>query len=154
MQLSQPHIEVSIATQTLELWEGRRLLKQWPCSTSRFGIGFTEGSNKTPLGAFRVAEKHGADGGHHTIYKGRAPVGEWSPTDRTEEDLILCRILWLEGLEDRNANTKGRYIYIHGTNQEHHIGRPGSHGCVRMRNADVAELFDLAAVGTPVWIGE
>lgn len=154
MQLSQTRIEVTIGTQTLALWDGTRLVKQWPCSTSKFGIGFAEGSNRTPLGAFRVVEKHGADAPLHTIFKARIPVGEWNPENKTTDDLILARILWLEGTELRNANTQQRYIYIHGTNEEKTIGQRGSHGCVRMRNADVAALYAIVAVGTPVWIGE
>jgi lipoprotein-anchoring transpeptidase ErfK/SrfK len=154
MQLSQPRLEVSVATQTLGLWDGTRLVKQWPCSTSTFGLGFEEGSNRTPLGAFRIAEKHGAGASLGAIFKSRKPVGEWTPGAPTDEDLVLARILWLEGCEERNANTKARYIYIHGTNGEPQIGQPASHGCVRMRNADVVELFDLVGVGTPVWIGE
>lgn len=154
MQLSQPRLEVSIATQTLSLWDGRRLVKQWPCSTSKFGIGFEPGSNRTPLGSFRVMEKHGAGMPQRTIFKSRRPIGEWSPDAPTADDLILSRILWLEGCEERNANTKERYIYIHGTNGEPQIGQRASHGCVRMRNTDVAELFDIASVGMPVWIGE
>ena len=154
MQLSQPRIEVTIGTQMLALWDGSRLVKQWPCSTSKFGIGFTEGSNRTPLGAFRVAEKHGDGMSQRTVFKARVPVGEWNPVQKTDGDLIVSRILWLEGCEARNANTKQRYIYIHGTNEEHKVGQVGSHGCVRMRNADVAELFDIVAVGAPVWIGE
>lgn len=155
MELSQPRIEVSIATQTLSLWDGSRRVKTWPCSTSKFGIGFREGSNQTPLGAFRVAEKHGAGAPPHTIFKSRQPAGEWRAADgRGEDDLILARIIWLEGLEARNANTRGRFIYIHGTNGEHLVGQRGSHGCVRLRNADVIELFDLVPEGTPVWIEE
>ena len=154
MQLSQPRIEVSVGTQTLGMWDGTRLVKQWPCSTSKFGIGFREGSNQTPLGAFRVAEKHGEGMSQRTVFKARVPVGEWNPADPSTDDLIVSRILWLEGAEERNANTKDRYIYIHGTNEERRIGQTGSHGCVRMRNADVAELFDAAPVGTPVWIGQ
>jgi lipoprotein-anchoring transpeptidase ErfK/SrfK len=154
MQLLRPRIEISIATQTLALWDGTRLVKQWPCSTSKFGIGFREGSNQTPLGAFRVAEKHGEGMNEHTIFKARVPVGELDPKHPAEGDLIVSRILWLEGGELRNANTKGRYIYIHGTNEEGRIGQTGSHGCVRMRHADVARLFDEVPVGTPVWIGE
>jgi lipoprotein-anchoring transpeptidase ErfK/SrfK len=69
-----------------------------------------------------------------------------------EDDLIMSRVLWLDGLEPENANTFDRYIYIHGTNHEESIGQPASHGCVRMRNADVAELFDLVEVGTEVVI--
>lgn len=154
MQLSHPRIEVTIGTQTLALWDGARLVKQWPCSTSKFGIGFREGSNQTPLGAFRVAEKFGDGLSQRTVFKARVPVGEWNPDHVTSDDLIVSRILWLEGCEPRNANTKARYIYIHGTNEEHKVGQRGSHGCVRLRNADVAELYDIVAVGTPVWIGE
>jgi len=154
MQLSQPRIEVSIGTQTLGLWDGSRLLRQWPCSTSKFGIGFRAGSNQTPLGAFRVAEKHGAGLAQRTVFKARVPVGEWDPAQGAEGDLIVARILWLEGVEPRNANTKDRYIYIHGTNEEGRVGQTGSHRCVRMRNADVMELFEAVPVGAPVWIEE
>ena len=154
MTLIHPRIEITIGTQTLALCDSHRVVKQWPCSTSKFGIGFREGSNCTPLGAFRVVEKHGAGATLHTIFKARVPVGEWSPAHKTGDDLILARILWLEGIEERNANTQSRYIYIHGTNDEQTIGQRGSHGCVRMRNADVVELFDIVAAGTPVWIRE
>jgi lipoprotein-anchoring transpeptidase ErfK/SrfK len=154
MQLSQLRLEVSIATQTLSLWDGPRLVKQWPCSTSKFGVGFAPGSNKTPLGAFRVMEKHGDGMPRRTIFKSRKPVGEWAPGTPTDEDLILSRILWLEGCEERNANTKERYIYIHGTNGEPQIGQRASHGCIRLRNADVEELYNTVGVGTAVWIGE
>ena len=145
-------LEVSISTQRISLWQGGRRLAEWPCSTSMFGIGFTEGSNRTPVGAFVVKEKHGDGAAPCTIFKARQPVGLWTPDMQTPEDLVLTRILWLDGLEERNANTYQRYIYIHGTNDERGIGRPGSHGCVRMRNADVMELFDQVPVGTPVWI--
>jgi lipoprotein-anchoring transpeptidase ErfK/SrfK len=154
MQLSQPRLEVSVATQTMSLWDGRRLVKQWPCSTSKFGIGFAPGSNRTPLGAFRVAEKHGAGASERTVFMSRRPVGHWSPERPTSDDLILSRILWLEGCEERNANTKERYIYIHGTNGEPQIGQRASHGCIRLKNTDVVEVFDIADVGMPVWIGE
>lgn len=154
MLLSRPRLEVSIATQTMNLWDGWRLVKSWPCSTSKFGIGFEEGSFKTPLGHFRIAEKHGEGAGQHTIFKARQPVGEWHPGQGEGEDLILGRILWLEGGEQRNANTLGRYVYIHGTNGEDKIGQPASHGCIRLRNADVVELYDLVQVGTPVWVNE
>lgn len=152
MQAPPLHLEVHIGSQTLSLVEGTRCLRQWPCSTSKFGIGFTEGSNKTPLGRFEIREKHGDGAPSGTIFKARQPVGLWQPGQETREDLVLTRILWLHGLERRNANTFQRYIYIHGTNDEHSIGRPASHGCVRLRNADVIELYDLAPVGMEVWI--
>ena len=99
-------------------------------------------------------EKHGAGMPLRTIFKSRKAEGEWDRDARTDDDLILSRILWLEGCEERIANTKARYIYIHGTNGEPQIGQRASHGCIRLRNADVAELHDLVGVGTPVWIGE
>ena len=154
MNLTQPRLEVSVATQRLTLWEGFRQVKSWPCSTSKFGLGYTEGSNKTPLGGFVVKEKHGDNAALGTIFKARQPVGLWTPDQVTDDDLILSRILWLEGMEKRNANTFQRYIYIHGTNDERHIGRPASHGCVRLKNRDVVELYELTPIGTQVWISE
>lgn len=106
---------------------------------------------KTPLGRFCIAEKIGAGLPIETAFKSRKPVRVSARLLR-EDDLIMSRILWLDGSEPDNANSYGRYIYIHGTNHEEEIGRPASHGCVRMRNADVAELFDLVEVGTEVVI--
>lgn len=154
MKPAHPRIEVSIGTQRLRLFDGPHLVHEWSCSTSKFGLGFTEGSNKTPLGSFIVIEKHGDGAECGTIFKSRQPVGLWQPGMETKTDLVLTRILWLQGLEGRNANTYKRYIYIHGTNDENSIGRPASHGCVRMRNKDVIELFDIVPEGTPVWINE
>ena len=146
-------IEVSISTQRLEFWDGTRLIKAWPCSTSKFGIGFVEGSNKTPLGQFIVKEKHGDGAEPRTIFKARKPVGMWQG-EKLVDDLVLTRILRLEGLEARNANSFDRYIYIHGTNDEDRIGQRASHGCVRLRNDEMIELYDLVAEGTEVWISE
>ncbi|MDB6073496.1 MAG: hypothetical protein JWO89_1136 [Verrucomicrobiaceae bacterium] len=146
-------LEVSIATQRLQLWDGARLVKEWPVSTARAGVGFKEGSLRTPVGQFRIREKHGAGAPSGTIFKSRQPAGLWQG-ERLDDDLVLTRILRLEGLEARNANTFDRYIYIHGTNDEPGIGRPGSHGCVRLRNDDMIDLYDLVPEGTEVWIGE
>jgi len=88
-----------------------------------------------------------------TIFVGRIPLQPDDPLPPTE-DLVLSRILWLDGLESHNANTRNRFIYIHGTRHEDKIGEPDSHGCIRMRNADVVELFDLVDVDTPVTIRE
>ncbi|HAL71100.1 MAG TPA: murein L,D-transpeptidase [Verrucomicrobiales bacterium] len=154
VNLSQPRIEVSVGTQSLVLWDGIRQVKRWPCSTSKFGLGYTEGSNKTPLGGFLVREKHGDGAPVGTIFKSRQPVGLWTADIVAPDDLILSRILWLDGVEKRNANTWQRYIYIHGTNDERSIGRPASHGCIRLKNAAMIELYDLTPVGTAVWISE
>lgn len=147
-------LDVSVSTQRMRLWQGYRLLQEWDVSTSKFGIGFAPGSYRTPLGAFVVAEKHGDAAPLYTIFKERKPVGEWQGHDMKGADLVLTRILRLAGTEPRNANTYDRYIYIHGTNDEQRIGQRSSHGCIRMRNAEIIDLFDRIPVGTPVWIGE
>lgn len=153
MQPSPRKIQVSISRQELQLLEGDQVVATFPVSTSKFGIGTEPGSYKTPLGRFRVAERHGEGAPWGTIFKSRQPVGFWKREEAAEEeDHVLTRILWLDGLDEANANTKGRYIYIHGTNQEELIGQPASIGCVRMRNDDVMALFDLVPEGTEVEI--
>jgi len=152
MQPPPRKIQVSLARQELKLLEGEEVVAAWPVSTSKFGPGTEPGSHKTPMGRFRVAERHGDGAPLGTIFKSRQPVGLWNSGDPAEVDHVLTRILWLEGLEEQNANTKDRYIYIHGTNQEELIGQPASIGCVRMRNADVAALYDLVPEGVEVEI--
>jgi L,D-transpeptidase YbiS len=144
-------IDISIAQQRLVLKRGRKILGVYPISSSRFGTGFKEGSMKTPLGRFRIAEKIGYDARPGTIFKARVPLKPDDPLPDTE-DFITSRILWLAGLDADNANTRDRYIYIHGTKHEDRIGTRDSHGCIRMRNADVIELFDRVEEGTPVVI--
>ena len=147
----QPKIHISVRRQEISLKSGRKKLAAYPVSTSRFGLGSKEGSLKTPTGRFRISEKIGAGMPVGTIFKSRRPVKATKKALR-EEDLIMTRILWLEGLDRGNANTHDRFIYIHGTNHEEQIGEPASHGCVRMRNADLLELFELVEIGTPVVI--
>jgi L,D-transpeptidase YbiS len=144
-------IHVSVARQRLTLKRGREVERTFPVSTSKFGLGTEEGSFKMPTGRFRIAEKIGAGEPLSSAFRARVP---FQPTagDLHGDDLVMTRILWLDGLDAANANTHSRYIYIHGTNHEELIGTPASHGCIRMRNADVAELFDLVDVGTLVRI--
>jgi L,D-transpeptidase YbiS len=144
-------IRISVRKQRLTLKSGRKKLAEYPVSTSRFGLGSKEGSLKTPTGKFRIAEKIGAGMPMGTVFKSRRPVRATKRALSTD-DLVMTRILWLEGLERRNANTHERYIYIHGTNHEEKIGVPDSHGCVRMKNADLVELFERVIEGTPVEI--
>ncbi len=144
-------LRVNVPRQTLEIRESGQVLREFPISTSRFGLGSEPGSFKTPLGQFAVSEKHGAGAPLGAHFVSRQFTGHIAGPGG-DEDLVLTRILWLEGLEPGNANTKDRYIYIHGTNQEHLIGTPASHGCVRMKNADVCELYDLIPEGTSVEI--
>jgi L,D-transpeptidase YbiS len=144
-------IEISVRKQRLTLRSGRKKIAEYPISTSRFGLGSKAGSFKTPTGRFRIAEKIGDGMSIGTIFKSRRPV---KPTKKLlqHDDLVMTRIMWLDGLDRRNANTKSRYVYIHGTNHEESLGTPTSHGCVRMNNGDVAELFELVTVDTPVEI--
>ncbi len=101
---------------------------------------------KTPTGRFRIAEKIGGEAPVGTVFKERRPVKATKKMLR-DEDLVMTRILWLDGLDPGNANTHDRFIYIHGTNHEENIGEPASHGCIRMRNADLVELFEQVGDG-------
>jgi lipoprotein-anchoring transpeptidase ErfK/SrfK len=148
---SQTKIDISIRDQNLRVSRGGKTLRSFPISSSRFGLGSEEGSLKTPLGKFRVGEKIGHDMPSGTIFQARVPLSPGDPPPETE-DWVTTRILWLEGLEEHNANTRDRFIYIHGTKHEDKIGTPDSHGCIRMRNEDVIELFQLVDEGTPVTI--
>jgi lipoprotein-anchoring transpeptidase ErfK/SrfK len=147
------NIHVSIRDQRLTLKESETPIRTYPVSTSRFGVGTEQGSMKTPTGRFRVAAKIGGDMPSGTVFQSRVPLKPDDPPPPTE-DLVMSRILWLDGLDKHNANTRDRFIYIHGTKHEDKIGIPASHGCVRMRNADVVELFDLVDEGAQVIIEE
>jgi lipoprotein-anchoring transpeptidase ErfK/SrfK len=151
MQSPRARIGISLRDQVLTLEREDGTVRSYPISSSRFGIGAEHGSLKTPVGRFRVAEKIGHDMPAGTIFQSRIPLGPEDPLPQTE-DLVTSRILWLDGLDDENANTKERFIYIHGTKHEDKIGLPDSHGCIRMRNEDVIALFDLVEEGTPVEI--
>jgi lipoprotein-anchoring transpeptidase ErfK/SrfK len=146
-------IHVSIGQQRLTVNENEQPIRTYPVSTSRFGVGMEEGSLKTPTGRFRVAQKIGGDMPPDTVFVGRVPL-EPSDSPPPTEDMVMSRILWLDGLDEHNANTRDRFIYIHGTKHEDKIGMAASHGCVRMRNADVIELFELVDEDTPVVIEE
>jgi hypothetical protein len=153
---------VGIAEQTASLFEQNKFSKQFPCSTSRFGIGQTEGSNRTPLGLHRIAEKIGAGEPSGTVFKSRRIIGHTSQPEFADAK-ITTRILWLEGLEPGlnkgfnsgvNVDSHARYIYIHGTADQKSIGQPASHGCIHLADADLIPLFDLLPGGTLVWISE
>jgi lipoprotein-anchoring transpeptidase ErfK/SrfK len=133
------------------------LKEEYIISTARNGLGFEPASNRTPTGLHRVVEKVGAGVPIGGILKERQYTGEHMSSDTTHEDLITSRILWLGGLEPGvnqggSVDSQRRTIYIHGTRDEASLGVPSSHGCVRMRNADVVRLFDRVPVGTLVVI--
>ncbi|MEX1119423.1 MAG: L,D-transpeptidase [Terrimicrobiaceae bacterium] len=146
-------LRVEVKTQRMHLLLGGEVDRTFEISTSRFGLGSEEGSFKTPTGHFLISEKIGDGAPSGAIFRSRQPTGELAMPGG-EEDLVLTRILWLSGVDRYNANTHSRYIYIHGTNQEHLIGQPASHGCIRMRNEEIIILYDLVPLGTPIEILE
>ena len=151
-------LTVNIAAQAVSLFKDSRFVKQFPCSTSRFGIGQIEGSNRTPRGLHRIAEKIGGGEPAGTVFKSREVIGHTSQPEFAGAK-ITTRILWLEGLEPGfnqggNVDSHARYIYIHGTSDQESIGEPASYGCIHLADADLIALFDLLPGGTLVWIAE
>jgi hypothetical protein len=139
------------------------ILFEYPVSTSRFGTGNKNGSFKTPLGEHSIAQKIGAGCAVNEVFIGRVPQGQLDLLQAEDtplaDDIITSRILWLQGMEPGVNNGEGidsyqRYIYIHGTSEEEKIGTPASHGCVRMRNLDVIDLFNRVDEGCRVLIQE
>ena len=144
-------IRIHVPSQTLDLIEHDTLVRRYVISTSRHGLGTEPGSHRTPAGHFRIAEKHGDGAPPGEIFVSRVPTGRFGEKG-DETDHVQTRILWLAGLDAENANTFDRYIYIHGTNAESQLGTPASHGCVRLSNDDVIDLFDRVEAGTEVEI--
>ena len=157
-------IEISIKNQTLTLFDDFGGVKaKYRVSTAANGTGSEKNSCKTPLGQHIIRAKIGAGAVADTVFRGRRPTGEICTPELMEKfpdrDWILTRILWLSGKEigfNRlgNVDTMQRYIYLHGTPDSTEMGKIGSHGCIRMRNTDIIELFDLVEAGTPVLINE
>lgn len=157
-------IEVSLSRQELALvGDDGACIRRYPVSTAARGAGELQDSGCTPRGRHVVRARIGAGAPAGTVFRGRRPTGEcWSAelaAANPARDWILSRILWLSGCEPgRNrlgaVDSMRRYIYIHGTGDDQPMGEPRSHGCIRMRNRDVMELFDLVAAGTEVVIRE
>lgn len=145
-----PTINVSVESQELQLLDHGICLFKAPVSTAVNGLGFTEGSYQTPTGHFLIRERIGHGAPLFTSFKGRRPTRIWR--GEKSHDAILTRILWLHGLDENNSNTYRRYIYFHGTHDEASIGKPASHGCIRLRNRDILTLFDLTPLFTQVLI--
>lgn len=158
------HIQISIAQQSLTLFDDSgRLLRSYSVSTASNGVGEQRGSYCTPRGKHLIRAKIGVGQPVNTVFVARRPSGEiYTPAFGAafrERDWILTRIMWLSGCElQRNrlgvVDTMRRYIYIHGGPDDAPIGVPASHGCIRMRNAEIVELFDRVPVYTPVDITE
>lgn len=154
------HIKISIAQQTLTLLDDvGAIIAKFSISSAANGVGCQKDSGCTPLGQHIIRAKIGQNAAPNTVFVGRRATGEiYTPALQAafpQRDWILTRILWLSGTEvGKNrlgqVDTMQRYIYIHGTPDSTAIGSIGSHGCIRMHNADIALLFDLVAVGTVV----
>lgn len=149
------HLAIDVLRLTVDHY---KLVKKYPCSTSRFGIGQAEGSNRTPLRLHRIAEKIGAGAPAGTVFKGRQAIGHVSKPEFANSK-ITTRIMWLEGLEPGfnrggKVDSHTRYIYIHGTADQASVGKPTSSGCIHLADADLIPLFDLLPSGTLIWICE
>lgn len=156
-------IRVSIARQTLELSRGNRLLQSYSISTALNGPGEQKNSGCTPRGRHYIRAMIGSDAPENAVFIGRRQTGEIYSQELAEacpnRDWILTRIMWLSGLEiGRNrlgqVDTMQRYVYIHGTPDTEPMGVAKSHGCIRMRNSDLIELFSKVSAGTSVLIEE
>ncbi|WP_436915960.1 cell wall-recycling L,D-carboxypeptidase ElsL [Acinetobacter gandensis] len=156
--IDQADVLINLKVQTLSL---PKLNKFYVVSTGKNGIGEQENSGKTPRGWHRIAEKFGANEPKNAVFKARQWTGEVYNAELAveypERDWILSRILWLSGLEagfnqGEGCDTYQRYIYIHGTPDTEPMGIPMSHGCIRMRNDDVVELFNLVPIDAKVYI--
>lgn len=155
------HIEIDINEQCLRIFKGNKVVKEYPISTAKNGPGEQIDSECTPRGAHIIAEKIGDGCSLNTVFVNRQPTGEIYTRELREQnpgrDWILTRILWLSGLEPGvnqggEVDSHDRYIYIHGSPEDVAMGKPGSRGCIRMRNRDVIELFDRVPVNTRVLI--
>jgi hypothetical protein len=147
-----PEVVISVPEQKLMVMRDGMWVHKFRVSTSKFGIGDSYGSYKTPLGKLRVCDKIGAGLNSGSVIKHRHATGEILPVNAPGRDPIVTRILWLEGLEPGNDRAKARGIYIHGTIEESKIGEPVSYGCIRMKSRDVIDLYDAVPVGSVVTI--
>lgn len=155
-------ITVDISEQKLYLYcnygNDKQEVKTYPVSTSKYGIGSAAGSNKTPLGLHTIKDKIGDGAPQNTIFRARRNTGKKAIINKPNSgDLVTSRVMWLKGLEPGKNSGRGidsyrRYIYIHGTAEENKIGQIASHGCIRMFNKDVIDLFDRVDEGTKVEI--
>lgn len=156
-------IQISLGHQQLKLFRHQSLVSQYSISTAKNGAGEIQGSECTPRGNHVIRAKIGTGCTVNSVFVGRRPTGEIYDAHLAEQhpgrDWILTRIMWLSGRESGfnrggDCDTLRRYIYIHGTPDTEPMGVPGSHGCIRMRNDDLIDLFGQVEVGTPVLIEE
>ena len=143
-------IIVSVPDQVLAIVDHRHLMARYSISTSKFGIGDSAGSYRTPLGTLFVSAKFGDNLPAGAVIKSRVPTGEVVAANAPGRDAIVARVIWLRGMEAQNCGARHRCIYIHGTPEERRIGKPASFGCIRMRSRDVIALYDSVHIGMHV----
>ena len=149
---TQHQIVISTRDQKLAVLSNGTLLATYRVSTSKFGLGDSLRSSRTPLGQLEIAKKIGDNAPLGAVFKDRVRTGEVVAPNSPGRDPIVTRILWLRGREAQNANAFGRYIYIHGTPEERLIGTRASYGCIRMRSTDIVQLYNIVGVGAAVTI--
>ena len=147
-------VVVSIPDQQLAVVDHGKIIASYSISTSKFGIGDTAGSYRTPLGTLFVSGRFGDDLPAGTVIKNRRPTGEVVSANAPGRDAIVSRVIWLRGMEEQNQRSHDRCIYIHGTPEERCIGKTASFGCVRMRTKDVIKLYDAVHIGMHVTISQ
>ncbi len=161
--LKERHLDISIPKQQLDLIDNGSMIISYPVSTALNGSGEQMDSECTPTGWHKIRAKIGSSQPTNSVFAGRRLTGEIYSSELSkqfpERDWVLSRILWLGGLESGKnrygqVDSTWRYIYIHGCPDELMTGKPESHGCVRMKNQDVIDLFEQIVVGTPVYIHE
>ncbi len=145
-------VVVSVKDQKLALMRKGKIVRTYPVSTSKFGLGDQRGSCRTPLGVHSVAAKIGDRQPRGMVFKSRRPTGEVVAPNSPGRDPIVTRIIWLKGEEGRNRNAFARNIYIHGTAEERTIGSPSSYGCIRMKSSDILDVYQYVSRGEPVVI--
>jgi hypothetical protein len=143
-------VVVSVKDQKMGVYREGKLVRTYPISTSKFGLGDNPGSNCTPLGQHEIVAKIGHGLPKGAVLKSRHWNGEVLEPNAPGRDPIVSRILWLKGLENQNRNAYKRFIYIHGTPEETNLGRPASYGCIRMGMEDVIRLFEELPIGARV----
>jgi len=144
---------VDVSEQRLYVFNRKaHLLKSYQVSTSAYGMSNRSNSNKTPIGAHQIKTKIGKNAKKFTIFKSLVNTGRLSRANSSGKALVTSRVLRLDGLEKSNRNTYRRYIYIHGTNKEKYLGQEKSHGCIRMSNDEVIELFNETSKGSLVYL--
>ena len=147
-------VRVSVPQQRMAVYRQGVEIARYRVSTSKYGLGSEPGSYRTPLGKLEIAQKIGGGSPAGMRFKNRRATGEIVAVNAPGRDPIVTRILWLKGLESRNANTYGRLIYIHGTPEERNLGTPVSYGCIRMASRDIIKFYNTVGEGTRVTVTE